>query len=173
MRVREQGVEFSVYSENASGMELCLFDKNGKETSRLPMTHTGQNLFSLFVDRTKPGQRYGYRAFGEWRPMAGQWFDPAKLLVDPYAKEIDGIYRYDKRLGAFGIDTADLVPKSVVVADIDDETDHVDLPEGGFIYEAGVKALTMLKPACAGKRSWHCRSTGPSGCHFTSEEDRR
>ncbi|AQZ53147.1 glycogen debranching protein GlgX [Martelella mediterranea] len=146
VRVLDRGVEFSVYSENATGMELCLFDKAGAQTAKLPMAHAGGNLFRLMVDGIKPGQRYGYRAFGEWDPMNGLWFDPAKLLTDPYAREIDRPYRYDPDLSEFGVDTADMVPKSIVVADSAEDIGHVDFPDGGLIYEAGVRALTMLHP---------------------------
>ncbi|PRX07310.1 UNVERIFIED_ORG: glycogen operon protein [Martelella mediterranea] len=144
VRVLDRGVEFSVYSENATGMELCLFDADGRETAHLPMAHERGNLFRLLVDAAKPGQRYGYRAFGRWDPMNGHWFDSAKLLVDPYARQIDSPYSFDPQLAEYGFDTAALVPKSVVVADVGDEPSHVDLPAGGFIYEAGVKSLTRL-----------------------------
>nr|WP_272210461.1 alpha-amylase family glycosyl hydrolase [Marinicella sp. W31]MDC2876342.1 alpha-amylase family glycosyl hydrolase [Marinicella sp. W31] len=146
VRVLDRGVEFSVYSENATGVELCLFDADGTETARLPMAHERGNLFRLLVDGAKPGQRYGYRAFGRFDPMAGHWFDSSKLLVDPYAREIDSPYRYDAQLARHGSDTSALVPKGVVVADLGEEPSHVDLPEGGFIYEAGIKSLTTLNP---------------------------
>ena len=146
VRVLDRGVEFTVYSENAAGMELCLFDEAGHQTAKLPMAHFGGKLFQLMADGIKPGQRYGYRAFGEWDPMNGLWFDPSKLLTDPYAREIDRPYRFDPDLNEFGVDTADLVPKSIVVADSDEAVDHVDFPEGGLIYEAGVRALTKLHP---------------------------
>ncbi|WP_045679175.1 glycogen debranching protein GlgX [Martelella endophytica] len=146
VRVSDRGVEFSVYSENASGMELCLFDTAGTETARLPMAHERGSLFSLFVDGLKPGQRYGYRAYGPWEPMRGQWFDPAKLLVDPYAREIDRPYVFDDKLLEFGVDTADIVPRAIVVADAPTAPGHIPFPDGGLIYEANIKALTMLNP---------------------------
>lgn len=147
VRVTDRGAEFVVYSENATGMELCLFDQKGEEqTASLPMAHGTDNLFHLFVDGIKPGQRYGYRAFGRFDPMRGHWFDSAKLLVDPYAREIDRCYRFSPRLADYGNDTADIVPKAIVVADYDDEPAHVDFPAGGLIYEANVKALTKLNP---------------------------
>ena len=146
VRVLDRGVEFSVYSESAAGMELCLFDEAGRQTAKLPMAHAGGNLFRLMVDGAKPGQRYGYRAFGDWDPMQGLWFDPSKLLTDPYAREIDRPYRFDTDLTEFGVDTADLVPKSIVVADCGEAIEHVDFPSGGLIYEAGVRSLTMLHP---------------------------
>ena len=60
------------------------------------------------------GFRYGYRAEGEWTPERGLWFDPAKLLVDPYAVELDRRFEYDPRLGEYGEETATLVPHAVV-----------------------------------------------------------
>ncbi|TNB47929.1 glycogen debranching protein GlgX [Martelella lutilitoris] len=146
VRVLDRGVEFSVYSENATGMELCLFTPDGTETAHLPMSHERGNMFRLLVDGLKPGQRYGYRAFGRYDPMAGHWFDSSKLLVDPYAREIDAPYRYHPKLVRYGVETADIVPKGVVVADGQGDPGHIDLPDGAFIYEAGVKSLTMLNP---------------------------
>ncbi|TCT37863.1 glycogen operon protein [Martelella mediterranea] len=147
VRVTDRGVEFSVYSENATGIELCLYDDKGEhETRRLPMSHGGKNVYTLFVDGLKPGQRYGYRAFGNFDPMHGQWFDPSKLLVDPHAKQIDRPYQFDPILSDFGTDTAHLVPKGIVTADLDEATNHIDFPSGGLIYEANVKALTQMNP---------------------------
>ncbi|WP_176083804.1 glycogen debranching protein GlgX [Martelella sp. HB161492] len=145
VRITDQGVTFSVYSETANGIELVLFDEGGAlETRRLPMARGEQNLFHLFVQGVKPGARYGYRAFGRYEPMKGSWFDSSKLLVDPYARAIDRPYRFDQSLGELGVDTASITPRAIVVEDLPVCETHIPFPTGGLIYEANVKALTQL-----------------------------
>ena len=114
------------------------------------MTPEADGLHTLFVPRLKPGARYGLRADGSFDPAYGDWFDPDKLLVDPYAVAIDRPYVYDPRLaarrGASG-DTAALVPKAIV-----SELPPALAPKpplfsaGGLIYEANVRALTIRHP---------------------------
>ena len=114
------------------------------------MTREGDGLHTLFVPGLKPGARYGLRADGNYDPARGDWFDPDKLLVDPYAVAIDRPYTYDPRLAARrgeGGDTAPLMPKAIV-----SELPPALAPKpplfspGGLIYEANVRALTMLHP---------------------------
>ena len=142
------GIRFSVWSETAERVWVSLFDAKGEnETERLELAHEGGGVHALFVPGLSPGARYGFRADGPYAPQEGFWFDPDKLLVDPYAVEIDREYVFDRRLCARrgeGGDTAPLVPKSVALA----------LPEpqpakppvftpGGLIYELPVRAFTM------------------------------
>ncbi len=82
----ETGVDFAVWSHNAGQIELCLFGDDDKELARLPMERGDDHVHRLFVDGLKEGARYGYRADGVYAPDSGLWFDPSKLLVDPYAK---------------------------------------------------------------------------------------
>lgn len=144
-----EGIRFAVWSEAAERIQLCLFDGE-RETERLDLVREGGGVHALFVPGRSAGQRYGFRADGPYDPASGLWFDPQKLLVDPYALEIDRPYVYDPRLAARrgeGGDTAPLVPKSVAAA----------LPEvvpaapplfqpGGLIYELSVRAFTMRHP---------------------------
>jgi glycogen operon protein len=149
--VTEEGVTFTVASRTAKSIELCLFDELGdREVERFALEHRQDGLFSVSVPGLAAGARYGLRADGEYDPARGLWFDPAKLLVDPYALAVDRAYAYDPRLSARrgeGGDTAPLVPKAVVTA----------LPEplpglpplfqpGGLIYELQVKAFTKRHP---------------------------
>ncbi|MBX3597010.1 MAG: glycogen debranching protein GlgX [Rhizobiaceae bacterium] len=137
---------FSVWSATAQTVWLCLFDKDGNET-RVEMQHGEAGVF-FAVAPVGAGQRYGFRADGEYAPERGLWFDPLKLLVDPYAVEIDGPYRYDKRLAsARGVfDTAPLLPKAVVrnLPEVIQSTPLFQL--GGLIYELQLKSFTKLHP---------------------------
>src|SRR2546422_6775564 len=81
------GVNFAVFSENATAVELCLFDgPAGEEETRLAVTEQTDLVWHTYLPRLKPGQRYGYRVHGPYDPNAGHRFNPAKLLLDPYAK---------------------------------------------------------------------------------------
>ena len=142
----DEGVEFAVWSEHADRIELCLFDAEGKkEIARLPLTREGEE-HRLFVKGIKAGARYGFRAHGTYDPDQGLWFDPAKLLVDPYAKELDRPFHYDPLLGTIGEDTQDLMPKAIVSRDIAVKPAKPLFQPGGLIYEIAVKPFTMLHP---------------------------
>lgn len=144
--VFETGVEFSVWSHHAAQIDLCLFDDDGKEYARLPMARDSGHVFRLFADGVKEGARYGYRADGIYAPDNGLWFDPSKLLIDPYAKAVDRPFHYDPRLGIFGEDTQHLMPKSVVTKDAPVKIRKPLFKPGGFIYEVAVKPFTVLHP---------------------------
>ncbi len=144
------GVHFAVRSQSASSISVCLFDpETGTQTSR---TELGQQegLFSGLVGDAGPGTHYGLRADGGHDPDAGLFFDPAKLLVDPYAKRIDRSYRYDQQLRApraEKIDTASLVPKAIVETPLPDLPDAAPMFDpGGLIYELGVRSFSMRHP---------------------------
>ena len=86
-----QGVNFSLFSENAQGVELCLFDALGQvETARIPMAEQTDQVWHLYLPQARPGQLYGYRVHGPYEPAKGHRFNPHKLLLDPYAKDIVG-----------------------------------------------------------------------------------
>ncbi|WP_047457062.1 glycogen debranching protein GlgX [Rhizobium rhizogenes] len=142
----DDGVEFAVWSKHADRIELCLFDAEGKkEIERLPLTREGEE-HRLFVRGIKAGAYYGFRAQGTYDPDQGLWFDLAKLLVDPYAKELDRSFHYDPRLGTFGEDTQDLMPKAIVSRDVPVKPAKPLFQPGGLIYEIAVKPFTMLHP---------------------------
>jgi len=142
----ETGIEFAVWSRHAERIEFCLFDAEGKtEISRLPLTRDGDE-HRLFVKGAKEGMRYGLRAHGTYDPDQGLWFDLSKLLIDPYAKEIDRPFRYDPRLVTFGEDTQDLMPKAIVSRDVTVAPAKPLFQPGGLIYEIAVKPFTMLHP---------------------------
>ncbi|MVA24783.1 glycogen debranching protein GlgX [Agrobacterium vitis] len=146
-RLTATGAEFAVYSRDAERLDLCLFDETGNiELRRLPMQRGEDDLHRLTVKGLVAGARYGYRAHGPYDPDQGLWFDPAKLLVDPYALEIDRPFRHDPRLTWLGEDTADLTPRAILTAPGHAVLEPPRLPDGGFIYELPVRGFTMLHP---------------------------
>ena len=157
------GVNFSLFSENATGVELCLYDDRDEnlETSRIAITEQTDRVWHVYLQGVKPGLRYGYRVHGPYDPNNGHRFNPAKLLVDPYAKSIDGFLRWNDALFGYTIghpdedlsrddrDSAPFVPKSVVVDPYfdwrNDSQLHIPWHET-IIYELHVKGFTMLHP---------------------------
>jgi len=140
----ETGVEFAVWSSHATHIDLCLYEGE-KQFCRLPMERDG-DMHRLFIDGLKEGARYGYRADGLYDPDNGLWFDPSKLLVDPYATELDRAFRHDPRLGTYGVDTAELMPKAIVRRDTPVDHQSPLFRHGGLIYEIAVRPFTMLHP---------------------------
>src|SRR5262245_26913892 len=120
------GVNFALFSEHAERVELCLFEGD-EEVARIPVSEQTDQVWHVYLPEARPGQRYGYRVHGPWDPTGGHRFNPAKLLLDPYAKAIDGSVRWSKALFGYavGAPDADLVrddrdsalgmPKAVVV----------------------------------------------------------
>lgn len=140
------GVDFAVWSHHAEAISLCMFKADGQEYDRIAMTRNEDGIHWTSVAALKEGTRYGYRAHGRYAPDEGFWFDPAKLLVDPYAKELDRPFVHDARLTIPGEETADLVPKAIVVRDIKAKVMMPFFQPGAFIYEVAVKPFTMLHP---------------------------
>jgi isoamylase len=160
-----EGVNFSLYSLNADRVELCLFDDDDNET-RVPVEQRTAHQWHCYLPEARPGQRYGYRVYGPYDPEGGQRFNPAKLLIDPYAKAIDGSVAWDAAntlpyvpggpdtpddadLEIDDEDSAPAIPKSVVVDEAFDwEGDR--RPERPWnetvIYETHVKGFTMTHP---------------------------
>ena len=142
--VSRSKTHFAVRSPNASALWLCLFD--GDVEQRIAMRRDGHDwLAELPGDQS--GTLYGYRADGEWAPDRGLWFDPAKLLVDPYARELDRRFVQDPRLSQYGVDTAALVPRAIVPARSQAVRRRKPrFNRGGLIYELNVRGFTMLHP---------------------------
>lgn len=134
---------FTVRAPRADAVTLCLFEG---ETERQIAMACSEGVWTVLVDRDLTGARYGYRASGEWNPEAGLWFDRAKLLVDPYAIELDQRFRFDVKLAAYGVDTAEIVPKAIVVDTQGIEQQPPCFQHGGLIYEVNVRGFTILHP---------------------------
>ena len=153
-----EGTNVSIFSEHAERVEVCLFDEDDSET-RVELTqHTAHNWHG-YLPGVGIGQRYGLRVHGPWDPARGHRFNPHKLLIDPYAKAIEGPVRWERAQTLAYADGDDLVldtsdsapaiPKCVVVDEgFDWEGDT--LPRRRFdetvIYEAHVRGLTKLLP---------------------------
>lgn len=138
------GTRFAVRARDAAAVWLCLFDHDAER--RVAMARDG-DWFVLEVAGVGPGQCYGYRAEGDWAPDAGRWFDPAKLLVDPYAVELDRRFAYDPILSEFGADTAAVVPHAIVPALTAPAPIQRPLIDPARpIYELNVRAFTIQHP---------------------------
>ncbi|SES32549.1 glycogen debranching protein GlgX [Rhizobium sp. NFR03] len=138
---------FAVRSQTAERIELCLFDSDGEtELRRVSMGREEGDVFALTLPDAPVGTRYGLRAHGAYDPDRGLWFDPAKLLVDPYALELDRPFRHDPRLTQFGAETADLVPKALVTKAPKARVAPPRFAKDGVIYEVAVRPFTVLHP---------------------------
>ena len=151
--VQSGGVNFSLFSAHAERVELCLFDAEGNE-QRVDLPARSGDIWHGFLPGAKAGQRYGYRVHGPWQPAQGHRFNPAKLLLDPCARRVEG-EAVDSPLFHAGFDEPDphdsapLGLRSVVVNDAFDwEGDNAPRTPWGnsVIYEAHVKGLTWLHP---------------------------
>ncbi|MGZ4170713.1 MAG: glycogen debranching protein GlgX, partial [Solirubrobacteraceae bacterium] len=162
-----EGTNFSLFSEHAEGVTLCLFDDEGNER---PITITANRAHNwhCYLPGVGPGQRYGYRVHGPYAPQEGHRFNPNKLLIDPYAKAIEGVVDWahdanvlpyvppdsledaeDADLELDDEDDAGAVPKSVVIDDAfdwqGDEPPRTPFADT-IIYETHVKGFTMTHP---------------------------
>jgi glycogen operon protein len=152
------GTNFSIFSEAAERVELCLFDQAGAET-HIELPEQTALCWHGYVPNVQPGQRYGFRVHGRYEPSAGQRCNPSKLLLDPYAKAIEGAVRWDSavfpyRLGGDDLhpdlgDSAPFVPKSVVGNPWfvwEDDTRPRTPWHETVIYEVHVKGFTCRHP---------------------------
>ncbi|GIH17868.1 glycogen debranching protein GlgX [Rugosimonospora africana] len=151
------GTNFAIFSEVADSVELCLFDEADNE-ERVALTEVDAFVWHGFVPGVGPGARYGFRVHGSYDPARGLRCNPHKLLLDPYAKAIDGQVRWDPALYGYELDapermstrdSAPFMPRSVVTNPYFDwGSDR--LPRVPYhhtvIYEAHVKGLTMIHP---------------------------
>lgn len=157
------GVNFTLFAENATAVELCLFDTqdDSKELFKLNIAENTDLIWHIYIQGIQPGQLYGYRVHGPYEPQNGHRYNPNKLLADPYAKAIagtidwnDALFGYipgheDKDLSFSDTDSAPYIPKSVVIDPVfdweGDESPNIPY-EDTIIYEAHVKGLTALNP---------------------------
>ena len=155
-----KGTNFALFSEGADRVDVCFYDADGNETDCATLRERTAFVWHGFIRDIKPGQLYNYRVHGRWDPKQGLLFNPAKSLVDPYAKAISGqvdwkapIFPYDVASGdLLKIDEQDSargVPKSVVIHDpfdwADDCKPETPLPDS-VIYEAHVKGFSYRNP---------------------------
>jgi len=146
LHLNTAGGQFVARSRDAEALTLCLFE--GDRETCLPMSRGPDGAFVLEVPGLRENARYGLRADGPWAPDRGLWFDPDKLLVDPYAIELDRRFAYDDRLAlprGSGVDTAPLVPKAIARALAPVAHAPPRFHPGGLIYELNVKGFTQLR----------------------------
>jgi isoamylase len=163
--LEEKGVNFALFSEHATRVELCLFDPQNPKHEYPPIEITEQTgqVWHCFIPGIRAGQLYGYRVFGEHNPKTGQRFNANKLLLDPYAKAVQGQIDWSQPM--FGYKVENMSPerdlsldtgnnaagmmKSIVIDDTFDWTGdvHLDYPlHASIIYELHVKGFTALHP---------------------------
>jgi glycogen operon protein len=158
-----EGVNFALFSENATGVDLCLFDveHQEQESHQLPLDECTDQVWHVYLPEVRPGQLYGYRVHGPYDPPAGHRFNPAKLLIDPYAKAFTGIVKWSDAMFGYRVgqpkedllmderNNAANVPKCVVV-DQSFSWGHdrpLQIPWAQtVIYEVHVKGFTMNHP---------------------------
>jgi glycogen operon protein len=156
------GTNFSVFSEVAEGVELCLFGAGdaARTEQRVVLDEVDGFRWHAYLPGVGPGQRYGYRVHGPWDPRAGRRCNPAKLLLDPYAHAVEGVVRWDPAVYPYPLggddlarddrDSAPFVPKAVVVDrafDWGDDRPLVRPWNETVIYETHVRGFTMRHPA--------------------------
>ncbi|WP_117000560.1 glycogen debranching protein GlgX [Desertimonas flava] len=161
------GTNFSLFSSVADGVELCLIDHieraaDGTVTAiaeeRIALREVDGHCWHAYLPGVRPGQRYGYRVHGPWEPAKGQWCNPSKLLLDPYAKAVDGAVDWDEACFAYDFespdqpnttDSAPHVPLGLVGDPFfdwgNDRPPHHAMHET-IIYEAHVRGLTITHP---------------------------
>ncbi|CPR08199.1 glycogen debranching protein GlgX [Mycobacterium bohemicum DSM 44277] len=101
------GTNFSVFSEIAERVELCLIDSQANET-RIPLDEVDGYVWHAYLPNITPGQRYGFRIYGPWEPTAGHRCDPSKLLLDPYGKAFHGDFQFGQALYSYDLETVDV-----------------------------------------------------------------
>lgn len=158
-----EGTNFALFSENATGVELCFFDSAGDslERARLSLRQRTNMVWHVYLPDVRPGQLYGYRVHGPYDPQRGHRFNPSKLLIDPYAKGIAGpvlwsnaVFGYtigdpDADLSLDGWDSAGFIPKCVVIDSSFPWGDDRPLRtpwDRTLIYECHVKGMTIKHP---------------------------
>jgi isoamylase len=155
------GVNFVLFSENASGVELCLFDEHDNQTHCIKIPNRTHNQWHIYLKGIKPGQKYGYRVLGPYEPNQGHRFNPSKVCIDPYAKLLSGTESWNDALfgykigdpegdlSYFEMDSAPYIPKGII---IDDQFDwkgdtQLKIPlNKTVIYELHVKGFTKMFP---------------------------
>lgn len=152
------GVNFALFSRMSEKVELCLFDEQDNET-RVELTEQNSYVWHIYLPGIQPGQRYGYRVYGPYNPANGQWCNPNKLLLDPYAKAIEGNIDGDESLYSYwfndsdnpnnmnDLDSAAHTMKSAVINPFFDwgNDQHPFIPySDSVIYEAHVRGMTNL-----------------------------
>ncbi len=156
-----EGVNFAIFAENATAIDLCLFDEisGQSETVTIPLLERAYHIWHVYIPGLKPGQLYGYRVDGPYEPENGHRFNRNKLLIDPYTKALAGTVEWNESLFSYKMgeedltfsesDSAPYVPKSVVI-DTNFDWEGDTFPKIPYnhtiVYETHVKGFTQLHP---------------------------
>ncbi|SFM64290.1 glycogen debranching protein GlgX [Variovorax sp. OV329] len=157
-----QGVNFALFSKHAEKVELCVFDDKGKhEQQRIELRERTNDVWHCYLPQARPGMAYGYRVHGRYKPEEGHRFNPHKLLLDPYTKDIVGELRWSDALYGYSVgskredlsfdrrDSAAFMPKSRVLEPAftwgNDKRPNVPWQDM-VIYELHVRGFTKLSP---------------------------
>ena len=162
----ENGINFALFSAHATAVELCIFDDIGRvELARIPLQGRTDQVWHVFVAGLAEGTVYAYRVHGPYEPQRGHRFNPNKIMLDPYAKKIEGIFRWGAGVFAYDPegahqdlvidrkDNASEMPKCVVVGEREMQLDDLPPPNSNkpripnnqtVIYETHVKGFTQL-----------------------------
>ncbi|MBH3338324.1 glycogen debranching protein GlgX [Pseudomonas mendocina] len=180
------GVNFALFSAHATRVELCLFDEQGKtEIERIELPEYTDEIWHGYLPDARPGQVYGYRVYGPYEPEAGHRFNPNKLLIDPYAKQLVGKLQWSEALFGYTIgapegdlsfderDSAPFVPKCKVIdpAFTWGEQPSPRIPwDSTVIYEAHLRGLSMRHPAVPDSHRGTCAAlTNPQLLRYLRE----
>lgn len=151
--VTETGVDFAVYSETAEKIWVCLFNAFDEEIDRIALSGRAGAVWYGHVPDIGAGARYGLRADGPYDPAQACFFDPNKLLVDPYARQIDRTFVRSPKLRLprkESVDTASVMPKAIVQGAHRDPVEIHDTSRPHLIYELNVRPFTMRHPSVQG-----------------------
>ncbi|TLU65325.1 glycogen debranching protein GlgX [Thalassotalea litorea] len=155
-----QGTNFALFSAHATKVELCLFDiKTEQELERIELSEYTDEVWHIYLTDIKPGCLYGYRVHGPYEPNAGHRFNPAKLLIDPYTKQLNRSFTWSQKHHGYDLDSrqqdliidhrdnSDVMPKCVVSESLQGLNSHVYVADNDtIVYEAHVKGFTKNHP---------------------------
>lgn len=157
-----EGVNFALYSSVADEVELCLFDREHRQVAIHQLSHQQDGVWHGYLPGCEPGQRYGYRVVGPWQPEKGLRCNPSKLLIDPYARVLDGSFNWTGAVFDYDFsthnsdapplpnwtDSANSMPKCVVLANSSaPRPPKPQIPwSKTIIYEANVRGFSMRHP---------------------------
>src|SRR5437762_852841 len=157
------GVNFALFAENATGIELCLYrnHEDAEETEKILLRERTNQVWHCYLPEVRPGQLYGYRVHGPYEPEQGHRFNPAKMVLDPYARAITNQVKWDDTVFAYKVggqqedlepddrNSAGAMPKSVVADGTfawgDDRSPQTPWNRT-VIYECHVKGMTFQHP---------------------------
>ncbi len=175
--VTEEGVNFALFSANAEQVELCLYDTAGKkEIMRIQLREKTDDIWHCAIEGLQAGYCYGYRVYGPFDPSNGHRFNPHKLLIDPYAKQLSSAFTWHESHYAYPaddteldlafdtVDSADFMPKAVILEPVGAAAKNTDIVPWNetVIYETHVKGFTKLHKRIPGKeRGTYCGLAHP------------